>query len=228
MISWVSNRSKQIKDQARSFGYKGIVAGTRKTTPGFRLVEKYGMLVGGIDPHRHDLSSMIMLKDNHIWSSGFVFSLSSILFFACLSRPPQLGSITAAINQARKVGGFSLLLEVEVGSESEADEAIDAGADIIMLDNIEGDQLVQVARRLREKWTGKRKFLFESSGNITESNLQERAINGECYLSQEGGGFLFSGLDGTDVGFVDIDILSTSAVHQSVQHIDFSLKIQKE
>ncbi len=37
---------------------------------GFRLVEKYGMLVGGIDPHRHDLSSMIMLKDNHIWSSG--------------------------------------------------------------------------------------------------------------------------------------------------------------
>lgn len=42
------------------------------------------------------------------------------------------------------------------------------------------------------------------------------------------GGFLFSGLDGTDVGFVDIDILSTSAVHQSVQHIDFSLKIQKE
>ena len=95
----------------------------------------------------------------------------------------------AIINQARKVGGFSLLLEVEVGSESEADEAIEAGADIIMLDNIEGDQLVQVARRLREKWTGKRKFLFESSGNITESNLQERAINGECYLSLKGGSF---------------------------------------
>ena len=63
-------RSKKIKDLARASGYKGIVAGTRKTTPGFRLVEKYGMLVGGIDPHRHDLSSMIMLKDNHIWSSG--------------------------------------------------------------------------------------------------------------------------------------------------------------
>lgn len=63
-------RSKRIKDLARGVGYKGIIAGTRKTTPGFRLVEKYGMLVGGIDPHRHDLSSMIMLKDNHIWSSG--------------------------------------------------------------------------------------------------------------------------------------------------------------
>lgn len=71
------------------------------------------------------------------------------------------------------------MVEVEVGSEAEADEAIDAGADIIMLDNIEGDQLAPVARRLKEKWSGKRKFLFESSGNITESNLHERAINGE-------------------------------------------------
>lgn len=73
-----------------------------------------------------------------------------------------------------------MLLEVEVQSEAEADEAIDAGADIIMLDNIEGSELVGVASRLREKWTGKRKFLFESSGNITETNLLERAINGEC------------------------------------------------
>ena len=63
-------RSKRIKDLARDYGFTGTIAGTRKTTPGFRLVEKYAMLVGGIDPHRHDLSSMIMLKDNHIWSSG--------------------------------------------------------------------------------------------------------------------------------------------------------------
>jgi nicotinate-nucleotide pyrophosphorylase (carboxylating) len=76
------------------------------------------------------------------------------------------------------VGGFSLLLDVEVRSEEEADEAIDAGADIIMLDNIEGDQLVGVTQRLKAKWAGKRKFLLETSGNITEANLQERAING--------------------------------------------------
>lgn len=119
------------------------------------------MLVGGIDTHRHDLSSMIMLKDNHIWSHG---------------------SITAAIQQARAVGGFSLLLDVEVQSEAEADEAIDAGADVVMLDNIEGNELLSVARRLKDKWTGKRKFLFETSGNITEANLQERAINGEYNL----------------------------------------------
>ncbi|KAG5651385.1 hypothetical protein H0H81_008884 [Sphagnurus paluster] len=156
--SGIATQSKKIKDLARGYGYNGIIAGTRKTTPGFRLVEKYGMLVGGIDPHRHDLSSMIMLKDNHIWSSG---------------------SITAAVQQARAVGGFSLLLDVEVRSEAEADEAIDAGADIIMLDNIEGQELVKVARSLKEKWKGQRKFLFETSGNITEANLQERAINGK-------------------------------------------------
>ncbi|RDB22747.1 Nicotinate-nucleotide pyrophosphorylase [carboxylating] [Hypsizygus marmoreus] len=178
--SGIATKSKKIKDLATGYGYTGIIAGTRKTTPGFRLVEKYGMLVGGIDPHRHDLSSMIMLKDNHIWSSG---------------------SITTAIQHARAVGGFSLLLDVEVRTEAEADEAIDAGADIIMLDNMEGAELVSVARSLKEKWKGQRKFLFETSGNITEENLQERAIN-------------------------EIDILSTSVVHQSVQHIDFSLKLR--
>lgn len=123
------------------------------------------MLVGGIDTHRHDLSSMIMLKDNHIWSHG---------------------SITAAIQQARAVGGFSLLLDVEVQSETEADEAIDAGADVVMLDNIEGNELLSVARGLKEKWSGKRKFLFETSGNITEANLQERAINGKNALLYTG------------------------------------------
>jgi len=66
-----------------------------------------------------------------------------------------------------------------VGSEAEADEAIDAGADIIMLDNIEGQELVSVAQRLKSKWKGERKFLFETSGNITETNLQDRAVNGE-------------------------------------------------
>ncbi|KAG6903456.1 hypothetical protein C0995_005479 [Termitomyces sp. Mi166 len=185
--SGIATRSKQIKDLARDYGYTGIIAGTRKTTPGFRLVEKYGMLVGGIDTHRHDLSSMIMLKDNHIWSSGNHLSIAS--------------SITAAIKQARAVGGFSLLLDVEVQSEAEADEAIEAGADVIMLDNIEGQELVNIARSLKTKWKGQRKFLLETSGNITEANLQERANN-------------------------EIDILSTSFVHQSVPHIDFSLKLQ--
>lgn len=110
---------------------------------------------------------------------------------------------------------------MEVQSEVEADEAIDAGADIIMLDNMDGGQLTDVSKRLKEKWSGKRKFLFESSGNITESNLQERAIDGKANFPVA---LPRSPLTTPCVG---IDILSTSAVHQSVQHIDFSLKIQK-
>jgi len=179
--SGIATKSRHFKDIADENGFKGVIAGTRKTTPGFRLVEKYGMLVGGIDGHRTDLSSMVMLKDNHIWSSG---------------------SITKAIEQTRSVSGFSLLIDVEVRSESEADEAIAAGADVVMLDNIEGRVLLDLAQRLKERWGAKRKFLLETSGGIEEGNLRSRAVN-------------------------PIDILSTSAVHQSVQHIDFSLKIQK-
>jgi nicotinate-nucleotide pyrophosphorylase (carboxylating) len=70
--SGVATKSRKMLELVREAGYAGILAGTRKTTPGFRLVEKYGMLVGGIDGHRHDLSSMIMLKDNHIWSKGAI------------------------------------------------------------------------------------------------------------------------------------------------------------
>jgi len=178
--SGIATKSRRIKDLAEANGFKGIIAGTRKTTPGFRLVEKYGMIVGGIDPHRHDLSSMIMLKDNHIKSSG---------------------SITAAIKQVRRVGGFSLLVDVEVQNEEEANDAIDAGADVILLDNIHGDQLASIARRLKDKWKGRRNFLLETSGGIEEGNLRDHAIN-------------------------EVDILSTSTVHQGVPHIDFSLKLQ--
>ena len=84
------------------------------------------------------------------------------------------------MRQARKVGGFSLLLEVEARSEAEADEAIAAGADVVMLDNMDGAALAGAARRLREKWAGRRTFLFECSGNITEENLRERAVDGAC------------------------------------------------
>jgi nicotinate-nucleotide pyrophosphorylase (carboxylating) len=68
--SGIATRSRRMLELVRSAGYQGVLAGTRKTTPGFRLVEKYGMLVGGVDSHRHDLSSMVMLKDNHIWARG--------------------------------------------------------------------------------------------------------------------------------------------------------------
>lgn len=92
-IATLGYRLLQIQRRVR---WQGYVAGTRKTTPGFRLVEKYGMLVGGVDTHRMDLSSMVMLKDNHIWSCG---------------------SIGEAVKSARSIAGFSLKIEVECRNE---------------------------------------------------------------------------------------------------------------
>ena len=158
--SGVATRSRHMLDLVRGAGYRGVLAGTRKTTPGFRLVEKYGMLVGGIDGHRHDLSSMIMLKDNHIWAKG---------------------SITNAVKAARAVGGFALKIEVECQSESEADEAIEAGADVVMLDNFDGEGLKIAARSLKDRWKGKREVLLESSGGLTEHNVREYINNGKSH-----------------------------------------------
>ncbi|GAA5888170.1 hypothetical protein JCM5296_000217 [Sporobolomyces johnsonii] len=185
-IAW---KSRRVLVKARQLGWKGIIAGTRKTTPGFRIVEKYGMLVGGVDQHRYDLSSMVMLKDNHVWSKG---------------------SITQAVHSARSVAGFALKIHVECQSLAEAREAIAAGADIIMLDNFTPEGIREAASALKADWVkqtgGKddgaaKRCLVEVSGGLTEENLKEHLCD-------------------------DVDILSTSAIHQGVSTVDFSLKIQ--
>ncbi|GAV54655.1 hypothetical protein ZYGR_0AN01230 [Zygosaccharomyces rouxii] len=177
--SGIATYSRQLMEAAKSVGYRGTIAGTRKTTPGLRRLEKYSMLVGGCDPHRYDLSSMVMLKDNHIWSTG---------------------SITNAVYAARSVCGFAVKIEVECQSEQEADEAIAAGADVIMLDNFEPEGLKACASSLKTKWNGQREFLLECSGGLKLDNLKG-------YLCPE------------------IDIYSTSSIHQGTGVIDFSLKI---
>jgi nicotinate-nucleotide pyrophosphorylase (carboxylating) len=141
------------------------------------LVEKYGMLVGGVDPHRHDLSTMTMLKDNHIWACG--------------------GSITKAVHAAKAAGGFSIKVEVECQSLSEAIEAATAGADVVMLDNFTPDGVAVAAKELKKQFPG---VLVEVSGGLTEENVAPFV-----------GG--------------DVDVISTSSIHQGVKHVDFSLKI---
>ncbi|GAA5835880.1 hypothetical protein JCM3766R1_005876 [Sporobolomyces carnicolor] len=160
--SGIALKSRRVLVLARQHGWKGIIAGTRKTTPGFRIVEKYGMLVGGVDQHRYDLSSMVMLKDNHIWSKG---------------------SITQAVHAARSVAGFSMKIHVECQSLAEAREAIAAGADIIMLDNFTPEGIRQAASSLKQDWieqTGgdredgpAKRCLVEVSGGLTEENIEE-------------------------------------------------------
>lgn len=154
--SGIATASRDLLQIVRAAGYNGTLAGTRKTTPGFRVVEKYGMLVGGVDQHRYDLGAMVMLKDNHIWSKG---------------------SITQAVRAARSVAGFAVKIEVEVQSEEEADEAIAAGADIVMLDNFSGEGLKAAAKNLKGRAKGKG-VLLECSGGLTKDNVQEYICDG--------------------------------------------------
>ena len=129
--------------------------------------------------HRIDLSAMTMLKDNHVRAAG---------------------SITRAVRAAQAAGGFAIKVEVECQSEEEANEAIEAGADIVMLDNFTGEGVKLAARNLKERWRGKREFLVEVSGGLTEANVEQFVCN-------------------------HVDIISTSSIHQGVPHVDFSLKI---
>ncbi|KAI4212832.1 MAG: hypothetical protein LQ351_004535 [Letrouitia transgressa] len=181
--SGIATKSSRLLALLRAAGYPNTLAGTRKTTPGFRLPEKYAMLIGGADPHRHDLSAMTMLKDNHIWACG--------------------GSITAAVRAAQASGGFAVKVEVECRSEAEAAEAVRAGADVVMLDNFPAGEVQGVAARLKELGRAEGKgggFLIEVSGGLEEGNVAA-----------------FAG--------PDVDVVSTSSIHQGVKHVDFSLKI---
>jgi nicotinate-nucleotide pyrophosphorylase (carboxylating) len=148
--SGVATLSREASDRAKSLGWDGSVAGTRKTTPGFRMVEKYGLLVGGAATHRLDLSQMVMLKDNHIWACG--------------------GSIEKAVTLARRAAGFSQKIEVECQSLDEAFEAAEAGADIVMLDNFKPDQLRQEAETFKTRYPN---VLVEASGGITTETMPD-------------------------------------------------------
>ncbi|GJQ14711.1 hypothetical protein GpartN1_g6994.t1 [Galdieria partita] len=174
--SGIATRAFLFTTLAQQHNWHGRISGTRKTTPGFRLVEKYAMLVGGVDTHRMDLSSMVMLKDNHIWSCG---------------------SIAQAIQQVQSVAGFSLKVEVECQSFSDACQAAEKGADVVMLDNMNPTQAKQVANAVRQLYP---QVLIECSGGIREDNIVD-------YFSP------------------DIDILSLS-LSQHCEVVDFSLKVE--
>lgn len=165
------------------------------------MVEKYGILVGGADPHRHDLSSMTMLKDNHVWACA-----NKNAALSGTSQTPEsiAAAIPMAVQAAKAAGGFATKVEVEVRSIEEANAAIAAGADVIMLDNFTAEGVRAAAKQLKTEWAAKGKppgsFLIEVSGGLTESNAASYACE-------------------------DVDILSTSSIHQGTPIVDFSLKV---
>jgi len=138
-------------------------------TPGFRLVEKYGLLVGGASMHRLNLSQMVMLKDNYIWSCG--------------------GSIEAAVKKTRGVKGFSQKIKVECQSLEEALIATEAGADVVMLDNFVPDRLRVDAKAFKESYPHVK---VEASGGIMIETMVDNFSEHVDVISQ---GVLTQGYD---------------------------------
>lgn len=137
-------------------GSKVTLLDTRKTTPNCRVFEKYAVRVGGGCNHRYNLSDGVLLKDNHIGAAG---------------------SVTKAIQMAKAYAPFVRKIEIEVETLDQVKEAVEAGADIIMLDNMTPEVMKQAVELIHGR------AQTECSGNITKENIQKILETGVDFVS---------------------------------------------
>ena len=135
---------------------KARITDTRKTTPGFRMFEKYAVFTGGARLHRFNLADCVMIKDNHIQFAG---------------------SITNAVNKIRERLSHTHKIEIECDTIEQVKEAISAKADIIMLDNMSCDLMKQCVEIIGDK------AMVEASGNVTIETIGEIAKTGVDVIS---------------------------------------------
>jgi nicotinate-nucleotide pyrophosphorylase (carboxylating) len=132
------------------------ITDTRKTTPGLRALERYAVRCGGGHNHRNDLSSAVLIKDNHIAAAG---------------------GVRAAVQRARRLAPHTSRLECEVDSLEQVDEALEAGADVLLLDNFDDDQVREAVRHVGGR------ALLETSGGISLERIASLARTGVDVIS---------------------------------------------
>ena len=137
-------------------GTKTVLVDTRKTTPGMRVFEKAAVEIGGGSNHRYNLSTAVMLKDNHIDAAG---------------------GIAQAVAAARAHASFTCTIEVECETLDMVREAVDAGADIIMLDNMDRDHMARAIALIDGR------AVVEASGNVDLDSIRELADLGVDVIS---------------------------------------------
>lgn len=150
----IASKARKMADLAQGSGI--AVTDTRKTTPNLRILEKYAVEAGGCSNHRFSLSDAVMLKDNHIKAAG---------------------GISKAVEKARKAIPHTMTIEVEVETLEQAAKAVEAGADIIMLDNMDRAEIEQAVAIINKK------AVVEVSGNLTEENILEKLVPGIDIMS---------------------------------------------
>ena len=158
-------------------GSKVTLLDTRKTTPNCRVFEKYAVRVGGGCNHRYNLSDGVLLKDNHIGAAG---------------------SVTKAIQMAKAYAPFVRKIEIEVETLEQVKEAVEAGADIIMLDNMTPEVMKQAVELIDGR------AQTECSGNITKENIQK--------IHEIGVDFVSSGALTHSAPILDISLKNLHAV----------------
>ncbi len=157
LLGRLSGIASAARDMAaRLEGLATRVVGTRKTTPGLRALEKYALRVGGAGSHRYGLDDAVLVKDNHIALAG---------------------GVAEALRRAREGAGHLVKLEVEVDTLEQLDQALGAGVDAVLLDNMDLETLREAVRRCRGR------ALTEASGGIRADNVRAVAATGVDLVS---------------------------------------------
>lgn len=178
-MAGIATQTAMVVEEVEAKNPKTRVAATRKTLPGLREFDKRAVEHGGGDPHRFRLDDCVLIKDNHL---------------------ELVPSVTEAVKRARAGISFTKKVEIEVRSLEDAFEAAEAGADIIMFDNITPDETRKWLSELGKR--GMREgFIYESSGGITFENAKEYAAAG-------------------------VDIISLGALTHSVRSLDVKFEIE--
>jgi len=175
-LSGIATATRAFVDAVEGVEPKPRIVDTRKTTPGMRQLEKYAVRVGGGHNHRFALFDAVMLKDNHIKAAG---------------------GVKEAVARARAYVPHTMRIEVEVESLEQVEQAIEAGADIIMLDNMEPARMLEAVARIRSAST---RIVIEASGGVNLTTVRAIAETG-------------------------VDVISVGGLTHSVKALDISLDL---
>lgn len=168
-LSGIATRTRQYVDALQGLPVR--LVDTRKTTPGHRMLEKYAVRVGGGSNHRFGLYDAVMIKDNHIKGAG---------------------GIATAVQRARAAIPHTMTIEVETENLEQVDEALSAGADIIMLDNMAPELMKEAVRRIKARAPH---VTVEASGNVSLQTIYGIADTGVDVISVGRLTYSFDSLD---------------------------------
>ncbi len=157
-LSGIATTTARYVEAVKDFSVK--ILDTRKTAPGLRILDKYAVRVGGGQNHRMGLFDGVLIKTNHIRAAG---------------------GIAKAVERVRRSAPTTLKIEVEVKDLTELQEALEAGADIIMLDNMSLEEMRRAATMVKS--AGGRGPMLEASGGVTLENVREIAATGVDFIS---------------------------------------------